>query len=52
MVGTLNGTLNDMKAIGAGEEEGGEDRRRIGKHPVDGIFLEPWHLLCADERHS
>ena len=29
MVGTLNGTLNYMKAIGAGEEEGGEDRRRI-----------------------
>ena len=41
MVGILNGTPNGMKAIGAGEEEGGEDRRRVGKHPVDGVFLEP-----------
>lgn len=36
MAGTLNGTLSGMKAIGTGEEEGGEDRRRVGKHPVDG----------------
>lgn len=36
MVGTLKGTLSGMKAIGTGEEEGREDRRRVGKHPVDG----------------
>ena len=45
-VGTLNGTLNGMKAVGTGKEEGGEDRRRVGKHPADG------HLPFADERRS
>ena len=34
--GASKGTLSGMKAIGTGEEEGGEDRRRVGEHPVDG----------------